>query len=90
ILHERRTGVQAANWFSAMEQRRATIRSDVERLESSPLARQMLDLPRLKALAEGWPSDAAGAQARAREYRLVLARGLHMGAFIRWVEGGNG
>jgi hypothetical protein len=36
-----------------------------------------------------WPKDEQEAQPRAREYQRLLARGIHVGRFIRWVEGGN-
>jgi hypothetical protein len=36
-----------------------------------------------------WPKDEQTAQERRLEYRLVLARGIHVGRFVRWVEGGN-
>jgi len=54
-----------------------------------PLARRLIDLPRLKRLMAQWPKDANEAEARRGEYRLALARGVHVGRFIRWVEGGN-
>jgi len=36
-----------------------------------------------------WPKDEHAAQLRAREYQRLFARGIHIGRFIRWVEGGN-
>jgi hypothetical protein len=53
------------------------------------LARRLLDLPRLKRLMAQWPKDENEAEKRMSEYRLALARGVHVGRFIRWVEGGN-
>ena len=69
--------------------RRQDIARDIESLEASPLARQLLDLPRLKRLMAQWPNDAQEAEHRRDEYRAVLARGVHVGRFVRWVEGGN-
>lgn len=34
-----------------------------------------------------WPKDAQQAENRVGDYRHVLARGVHIGRFIRWVEG---
>jgi asparagine synthase (glutamine-hydrolysing) len=62
---------------------------DLERIEASPLARRMLDIPRLKRLMDQWPKDEHVAQQHAAEYRRLLTRGIHVGRFIRWVEGGN-
>lgn len=59
----------------------------MERLERSPLASRVLDLQRLKALAEDWPNDPAGT--RFHEIGSVLWRGVHVGSFLRWVEGAN-
>jgi asparagine synthase (glutamine-hydrolysing) len=89
ILAERRTGMQDAQWFCRLSQRKAEIGAQIERLEASPSARRLLDLPRLKRLLDEWPADAAAAEPRLRDYRLALSRGVHVGAFIRWVEGGN-
>jgi hypothetical protein len=36
-----------------------------------------------------WPKDEQSAEQHRDEYRFALARGVHAGRFIRWVEGGN-
>lgn len=90
ILDETRRGVQAPNWFATLNMRREAIADEIEALESSPLARRLLDIPRMKALVADWPKDEAMAQEKVREYRLALDRGVHVGRFVRWVEGGNG
>jgi len=35
------------------------------------------------------PENEQAAEKRKHEYRAVLSRGIHVGRFIRWVEGGN-
>jgi asparagine synthase (glutamine-hydrolysing) len=89
IVEERRLGVAETAWFRAFDAQRDTIGRDLERIEASPLASRMLDIPRLKRLIVEWPMDEQEAQSRAREYQRLLARGIHVGRFIRWVEGGN-
>jgi asparagine synthase (glutamine-hydrolysing) len=89
ILDERRLGVQGGAWFRRLDIRRQEIADEVERLEASPLARRMLDLPRLKRLVDDWPKSDDEALSRRRDYRLVFYRGLQFGRFLRWVEGGN-
>ena len=89
ITDERRRGAQAVTWFSQMQARRQDIVDEVDRLEGSPLARRLIDLPRLKRLLDQWPRDEHAAERRSREFRSVLGRGVHVGRFIRWVEGGN-
>jgi asparagine synthase (glutamine-hydrolysing) len=89
ILDEPRSGVTAPAWFRALGAQREDISRDLERMEASPLARRMIDIPRLKRLMDEWPKDEQAAQSHAREYQRLLTRGVHIGRFIRWVEGGN-
>jgi asparagine synthase (glutamine-hydrolysing) len=89
IINERRRGAHAPTWFRVLDARRNDIAADVERLQASPLASRLLDLPRLKRLMDQWPKDANEAERRKNEYCNALARGVHVGRFIRWVEGGN-
>jgi asparagine synthase (glutamine-hydrolysing) len=89
ILYERRRGAQGGAWFRRLDARRRNIAEDVERFEESPLARRLLDLPRLKQLVGEWPADEHAALARDSDYKIVLSRAVHIGRFIRWVENGN-
>ena len=89
ILDERLKGAQAPTWFRTLDARRHDIANDIERLDASPLARRLIDLPRLKRLLAEWPKDEHAAQERVKDYRLALNRGVHVGRFVRWVEGGN-
>ena len=88
ILGERRRGAQGGAWFRRLDVRRHEIAKEVEELESSPTARRLLDLPRLKKLVDEWPLDEEAAFTRASDYQFVLSRGVHIGGFIRWVERG--
>jgi len=87
VLNETRRGFQCPEFLHRMTLQRAAIVEGVEALERSPLASRVLDVARLKRLAADWPSDAA--TTRFGEYGAVLHRGLHVGRFLRWVEGGN-
>jgi asparagine synthase (glutamine-hydrolysing) len=89
IVDEARLGVAETAWFRILDAQRENIRRDLERIEGSLLAKRILDIPRLKRLMDEWPKDEREAQARAREYQRLLTRGIHVGRFIRWVEGGN-
>jgi asparagine synthase (glutamine-hydrolysing) len=89
IVEETRFGVPETAWFRILDAQRESLRRDLERIEASALARRMLDIPRLKRLMDEWPKNEQEAQSRAREYQHLLARGIHVGRFIRWVEGGN-
>jgi asparagine synthase (glutamine-hydrolysing) len=89
IIDERRRGASNPTWFRSLNAKRADLARDIERMEASPLARRLIDLPRLKRLMAQWPKDEQAAESRVGEYRFALARGVHVGRFIRWVEGGN-
>jgi asparagine synthase (glutamine-hydrolysing) len=89
IIDERRRGANNPIWFRSLNARRASIARDIERLEASPLARRLLDVPRLKRLMAQWPKDEQAAESRFGEYQLALMRGVHVGRFVRWIEGGN-
>jgi asparagine synthase (glutamine-hydrolysing) len=89
ILNERLRGAQSGAWFNRLNVSRLVVAEDVERFESSPLARRLIDLPRLKRLVGDWPNTDEMAHARMSDYRFALSRAIHVGRFIRWVEGGN-
>jgi asparagine synthase (glutamine-hydrolysing) len=89
ILHERRRGAQMPLWFRRLDLRREDITLQIDRMEASPLASRLIDLPRLKRLVTHWPKDEREAQTRYPEYCLALTRAVHIGRFVCWVEGGN-
>ncbi len=89
ILDERRRGANNPTWFRSLSAVRPQLAAEIERLEASPLASRLLDLPRLKRLTADWPDNDNEAEKRRGEYRAALRRGVHVGRFIRWVEGGN-
>jgi asparagine synthase (glutamine-hydrolysing) len=43
----------------------------------------------MKQILDEWPKDAQAAEKRRFEIKQALARSIHIGRFIRWVEGGN-
>ncbi|MGC2124053.1 MAG: asparagine synthetase B family protein, partial [Xanthobacteraceae bacterium] len=89
ILTEPRRGVNGVTWFRRLDARRRDIATEVERLDASPLVRRLIDLPRLKRMMEQWPKDENAAQKHLDDYKSGFNRGVHVGRFIRWVEGGN-
>jgi len=87
VIDNRRRGLQGADFFYRMDQRKDAIADGIASLSNSALATRFLDLPRLKTLLDAWPADGTPAGI---EYLAVLHRGLHYGQFLRWTEGGNG
>ena len=90
ILNERLRGEQSPNWFESLSARKEGVGADIERIEASPLGSSLIDVGRLKRLYANWPKSVADGEDRIQAYRLGLTRAVHVGQFIRWVEGGNG
>ena len=90
VVDSREHGRQAAQWFHRLTLRRDDLVAEIDRLEASPLASRIMDLPRLRAIASNWPADTQEADRRTPELLGGFGRGLHIGQFLRWVEGGNG
>lgn len=89
LVHANGRGFQAADWHTHFTAERAAFAAELDRLEASPLARRVLDLPRLRALVDLWPEGGWDRPRIVREYRHMLGRALAVGHFIRRVEGGN-
>ncbi len=90
VTENQKRGYQNGDWFHRLTQLRPAFMAELDRLEASPAAREMIDLPRVRAVAENWPADADAAMARASDMLDIFGRGIHYGRFIRWVEGSNG
>ncbi len=83
-------GQQNPEWFTRIAAQRDAFAAELDRLDGHPLAREVLDLPRLRALLEAWPADAQAAEARRFEYECLLPRAVQTGRFLAWLGGGNG
>ncbi len=90
VLDNPLRGYQMMPWTRWLAPRRDTLMAEIERLEGSAMACRLLDLPRLKALAAAWPQDEATLVGNKAIYHDALWGSVHIGRFIRWVEGGNG
>ncbi len=86
LLNNTRRGLQCPEYFHRMTLQRADLEAALADLEHSPLANRLLDLPRLRKLMAEWPATPDKATPH---YMAVLHRGLHYGAYFRWLEGGN-
>lgn len=86
VLHNPKRGMQAADWEEQLLAQRATIQVDLARIAQNTTAQQVLDLPRIRQLADsllqpGWSSTQHFA-----DYQWVLLSGLMFGHFILWFE----
>ena len=89
VTESRRVGYQGADWFHRLDGLREVMAEEVDRLENSAAVRQMIDIPRLRALLDDWPADADAAQSRFGPMQSALHRGLQYARFIHWIEGSN-
>lgn len=83
VVNNRKRGMQCPEYLHRMSMMRPFLGERLEELEASPLAQRLLDLKRMRSLLSNWPDRSASP-----EHLTLLHRGLHFGAFLRWVETG--
>ena len=89
IVTGNRHGIDTADWFERLSDAHVTVDEELRLLDRSETARAVLDLPRLRGLADRLGSPPADAYQRMLDYRHVLERGLMAGRFLRWFEDGH-
>lgn len=91
ILAERRIGLQHADWYGWMSQRRDWMAAEIDRIERSSLACSILDTKNMRAILDDWPAtpEEAGRFPRSHRLRKGLAEALRVGQFILMQEGRN-
>lgn len=90
VLENTHKGLQAADWYENLADVRENMKADLLRLERSKMAHRLLDLPKMRQLVEEWPEEGDWqSQQQIEKYRLFLQRGMMVGNYVRWVEGGN-
>jgi asparagine synthase (glutamine-hydrolysing) len=87
VVDEIRKGFQGADWHEGLLADWDQLQREVARIAAVPAAARLLDIPRMRALAEApalsdWDSDEAHAH-----YRLAMLRGVSAGHFLRCAEG---
>jgi asparagine synthase (glutamine-hydrolysing) len=89
VLEERRRGWQVADWHEDLTAARDCVVEELDRLEACPAAASVLDLPRLRRLAENWPSGGWERSEVFLPYRYTLLRAIAVGHFLRRTTGSN-
>jgi len=89
VLQERRDGRQGAEWFDWATRNRAWLTAELDGIDASALGREVIDVPRLRAILDDWPADANAAEPQYQRMMNILGRGVAIGSFIRWAEGSN-
>lgn len=91
LVSETRIGIQFASWPKQIAAARAEMQAELDMLETSPGARAVLDLPRLRDLiTRDLPTEGLGRRQVYADYTTTLPRGIAVGRFIRRLERGNG
>jgi asparagine synthase (glutamine-hydrolysing) len=75
-------GRQSADWHVSMSAVRERMLKEIDRLESSPLPRRMLDLERMRRLVENWPTGGFEQLEVEGPYHAALTRGFSVGSFL--------
>lgn len=82
-------GLQAADWYEDAFKAKDDMKEWLTGLEASSESPRYLDLKQMRNSVENWPETGWDEPSVIQEYRLKLMRGLAVGAFIQYVEGGN-
>ena len=82
VLNEKRRGYQAVDWHEGLTSARPQLLDELARLEQVPAAARALDLPRMRRLAENWPTEGWERPEIIEQYRLALLRGVSVGHFL--------
>jgi len=86
VLWNKKRGLQAADWFERLNGNTPQIEAALDRIASSDLARQAIDLPRLRHLVARMPQAGNDPRTLMSDYRGALEAGLMTGSFIAWCE----
>jgi asparagine synthase (glutamine-hydrolysing) len=87
VLGNRRRGLQCADWLERLQAMRGQAMDLLDAADGSGLAREVLDLGRLRGLVDGLPDVAGTAEELMVTYRTMLCGGLMMAGFLVWFEG---
>lgn len=86
ILTRRTRGVQASDWYEKLSAQREEFAKQIEVLRASPRVLRILDIDRLVASIDAWPSEGWEERRVEQEYRFVFARALAAARFLHWLD----
>jgi asparagine synthase (glutamine-hydrolysing) len=89
VLAETRKGLQAADWYVALEASRPDVEEELRRISECAPANGIVDSDKLAELVEQWPEDGWQNPAVERAYRNALLRAVSAGHFVRKASGAN-
>ena len=89
ILTNRMSGLQAADWYEKLGNRRGELEQQIAEFSQSALVRRIIDVERLERAIKTWPAGGWHTAEVFQEYNLALTRGVAGASFLRWFEGAN-
>lgn len=87
ILQNQTRGLQAADWLNSLVAARARVVDELARIARSTLARNIVDIPRLRRMVEQIPDPQKNSPETTSTFRDFLERGIGTGSFLAWFEG---
>ena len=75
-------GSQSADWYLSMAAVHDRMLAQLGRLETSPLAARLLDLPRMRSLIQNWPTTGFEGLDLNRSHHIAITRGFSVGDFL--------
>ncbi len=78
-----RRGVQGADWYLSIKDALPSLREEVALQEQSPVARQIVDIPKVQALLNTWPESGYETSEVVLKWHVTLTRAISMGYFLR-------
>ena len=84
ILNSATKGLQAADWYEALERSLPEIQSELTRLMAHSSANDYVDLGALLQAIDNWPTSGWEKRSIRKTYRQKLLWGLSVGAFLEY------
>ena len=78
-----------SDWHLRLSRRREDLLAEIGRLEEDKQLSEMLDLPRMRAALEDWPTQTETDRHKALAREMAVPRALLTARFVKFVEGRN-
>ncbi|MGZ8347370.1 MAG: asparagine synthase-related protein, partial [Allosphingosinicella sp.] len=86
VLHERRRGLQGADWAARLTADRDALAAELEGIAACEPAAGLLDVDRARGLFSSWPDADQEDPMTAATYRFGLVRAISAGHFARSIQ----
>jgi len=88
VAANNRRGLQGSDWYPLLLETRPALRTILDRLSSSPLAVESLDLERIRKILDGVADAPRDSFQTYVDVHQILYLGLGLGQFLEWIEAG--